>query len=40
MKLTAKLTRNAHPDEPEIIRDVEEIEKLVNIVLKEKYPEE
>lgn len=39
LKLTAKLTRRAHSDEPEIIKDVEEIEELVNMVLKDD-PEE
>lgn len=35
LKLTAKLTRKAHPNEPEIIQDVEEIEELVDTVLKD-----
>ena len=39
LKLTAKLTRLAHADEPEIIKEVEEIEELVNMVLKDD-PEE
>ena len=40
MKLTAKLTRRAHVNEPDIIEDVEEIEKLVNVVLNEDEEED
>lgn len=40
LKLQAKLTRQAHPDEPEIIKDVEEIEEIVNVVLKDSDDEE
>jgi len=39
LKLTAKLTRKAHADEPEIIEDVEAIEDMVNLILKDN-PEE
>lgn len=40
LKLQAKLTRKAHGDEPEIISDVEEIEDLVNVILKDDLEEE
>ena len=36
LKLTAKLTRKAHANEPEIIEDVEAIEDMVNLILKDE----
>ena len=39
LKLTAKLTRKAHADEPEIIEDVEAIEDMVNLILKDEEEE-
>lgn len=33
MRLTAKLTKRAHQNDPEIIRDVDDIERFVNVVL-------
>jgi len=36
MKLTAKLTKRAHANEPDIVHDVDEIEEFVNVVLRDE----
>ena len=40
MKLTAKLTKKAHANDPEIVHDADEIEQFVSVVLEPDSDEE